>query len=157
MSNRAEQLAKRLEEASSELARVVEAASDEEWRKSCDGEGWSVGVTAHHIAGGYAPISGFIQAVASGKKLPALPLEALDKANADHAEQAANCTKEETLEVLRGASGPAIQAVRAMSDEQLDISGELIAGTPAMTTQQMAENVLIGHVLGHLESIKGAS
>lgn len=154
MSDRAEQLAVKLEQVTGDATKTIEEISDEQWRETCEAEGWSVAATAHHIAGGYAPISGFIQAVASGQKPPALPIDQLDQGNAEHAKQFADCSKDETLNMLREGSGGAIQAVRAMTDVQLDISGDFIAGAPPMTAEQMTQNVLIGHAAGHLESLK---
>ena len=50
MSERAEALAKRFEQVNDELIAAVEGCSDEQWRKTCSGEQWSVAVTAHHVA-----------------------------------------------------------------------------------------------------------
>jgi hypothetical protein len=45
-------------------------------------------------------------------------------------------------------------AVRGLSDEQLDITKEVIAGAPNMSVEQVIENVMIGSVTGHHASIK---
>lgn len=53
MSARAERLAARIEQGARELAAVVEGCSAAGWEAICVGEGWSVAVTAHHVASQY--------------------------------------------------------------------------------------------------------
>ena len=101
MSGRAEELAKRFEQANDEVIAAVQNCSDEQWRRTCSGEQWSVGVTAHHIGTSYGPIAGMVQALATGQPVPPLTAELLDASNAEHARQFAGCTKEETIELLR--------------------------------------------------------
>src|SRR6266700_1064092 len=109
MSGRAEELARRFEQANGELIKAVESCSDEQWRKTCSGEQWSVGVTAHHVAVSYGPIAGLVQALTS---------DMLDAGNAEHARQFAGCTKRETVDLLRGGGQAAASTVRGLSDEQ---------------------------------------
>ncbi len=68
-------------------------------------------------------------------------------------EQYANCTKQETLALLRKNAATAAGTVRGLSDEQLDRSAPVLGGPP-MTAQQMVERVLIGHVQEHHGSIR---
>jgi uncharacterized damage-inducible protein DinB len=154
MSARAEALAAEFDKVNGELIDAVNAMSDEQWRARCDAEGWTVGVTAHHVAGGYGPISGLVQAIATGQPLPPLTPEMIDQGNAEHAKQAANCTKAETIELLRsgGASGTAI--VRGLSDEQLGRSATVFGNQ--ITAEQAIQQILIGHPQSHLDSIRKA-
>jgi hypothetical protein len=154
MAERAEALAGKFEAENNELIATVEAASDEQWAAVTSDEGWSVGVVAHHVGGGHPLIAGLVGALASGADLPALTAEQLDQANAQHAQDSANCTKDETLEMLRSGGSAAAAAVRGLSDEQLDITKEVIAGAPNMSVEQVIENVMIGSVTGHHASIK---
>ena len=154
MAERAEALAAKFEAENNDLIATVEGASDEQWKTKTADEGWSVGVVAHHIAGGHPLIAGLVGALASGADLPALTTEQLDQANGQHAEEHAGCTKEETLEMLRTGGSAAATAVRGLSDEQLDITNEVIAGAPEMSVEQVIENVMIGSVTGHHASIK---
>ena len=50
MSERAAALAERFERINQDLIATVERCSDADWRRACAGEGWPVGVTAHHVA-----------------------------------------------------------------------------------------------------------
>jgi uncharacterized damage-inducible protein DinB len=154
MSKRGEELANRFEAANREIISTVEKCSDAQWRTRCAGETWSVGVVAHHVAESHAGIARIIQTVAAGQPLPQITTEMIDERNAQHARQHANCTKEETLELLRKNGASAVAAVRGLSDEQLQRSGTLRAGP--MTAEQVVERILIGHAQGHLASIRAA-
>ncbi|MCI0890515.1 MAG: DinB family protein [Chloroflexi bacterium] len=156
MAERSEALAAKFEAANNDVIATIEAASDEQWKTVCADEGWSVGVVAHHIGGGHPLIAGLVQGLASGADIPPLTSEQLDQANAQHANDHANCTKEETLEMLRTGGSTAASAVRGLTDEQLDRSSTVIAGAPDMTVEQVIENVMIGSVTGHHASIKKA-
>ena len=61
MGGRAEGLAKRFEQANDDVIATVQNCSDEQWRKTCPGEQWSVGVTAHHIGSAHTPIAGLVR------------------------------------------------------------------------------------------------
>jgi hypothetical protein len=155
MAERAEALTKKFEQANGEFTRAVEQCSDASWRSQCQAEGWPVAVAAHHVAGGTAAISGLAQMVAAGQPLPPLTMEQVDQGNADHATQYANCTKQESLDLLRRNGESAAGMIRGLSDEQLDRTGTLFGGP--MSAQQIIEDVLIGHLTGHLASIRAAT
>ena len=71
MSDHAAQLAGRLEAVNGEFIDVVTACSPEQWQRTSNGEGWTVGVVAHHAAGSQAAFNGLIQAlVATNGNVP---------------------------------------------------------------------------------------
>jgi hypothetical protein len=113
-----------------------------------------VGVTAHHAAGAHEPISGIARAVASGQTMPPFTMEMLDEMNAQHAKDFAGCTKAETLALHKKGVASACAIVKGLSDADLEKSGTVMTGMPAMTVQQIIEGVLISHVQEHLGSIK---
>jgi uncharacterized damage-inducible protein DinB len=154
MSQRAEALAKQFEQANNEFTTAIEHCPETAWASNCQSEGWPVSVTAHHVAEGTAAISGLVQMAAAGQALPPLTPEMLDQGNSEHAQKFANCTKQECLDLSRRNGESAAAMVRGLSDEQLDRTGTLFGGS--MSSQQMIENILIGHVQGHLQSIRGA-
>jgi hypothetical protein len=154
MRQRSDALARRFEQTNSEFAKAVEASSDAQWRAVCPDEGWTYGVTAHHVAMGTAGISGLVGALVAGAS-PALTPDLVDAGNAQHATEHANCTREETAKLLRENGAAAAQMVRGLSDEQLDKQGQFVGNE--MTAQQAIENILIGHVAGHLASLKAAA
>ena len=157
MSGRGAKLAQQFEAANDELIKAVDGCSDEQWRATCAGEQWSVAVTAHHVAVSHEGIAGFIQAIANGQPVPPLTGEMLEQGNAEHARQYANCTKNETVELLRRNGKAAASMLRGLSDEQLERGAEIpLVGGRRMTASEMAEMVLIGHPRSHLESIRAA-
>lgn len=153
MGKRGQALADRFEQANKEMTTTVERCSDAQWKTKTSGETWSVGVVAHHVAEGHGAIAGLIQKIATGQPLPPLTMDMLHQMNAAHAKQHANCTKEETLALLRKNGATAASTVRGLSDEQLDRSAPVLGGPP-MTAQQMVERVLIGHIQEHHGSIR---
>lgn len=154
MSERAEALASQFEQANNNLISAVQSMSDTQWKAICSGEQWPVGVTAHHVAGGYPVIAGMVQMLAAGGAAP-FTEEQLHQGNAQHAREFASCTKEETLGMLRQGGKAAADVVRTLSDEQLGKAGTVF-GNP-MTAQQGIEMILIGHVQDHAGSIKQAT
>jgi uncharacterized damage-inducible protein DinB len=151
MSERARTLAKQFEQANHELIATVERLSDAQWKTKTAGEGWSVGVVAHHVAGGHQGISGFVKKIAHGEPF-SVDMDALHKSNAEHAIQFAHVTKAETLALLRQNGAAAAATVRGLDDAQLDRVG----GSMGMTAAQAIERILIGHVRDHHSSIREA-
>jgi hypothetical protein len=156
MTERAEALASKFELAHNAVVSTVEGLSDDQWKATCEEEGWPVNVTAHHTAAGYPLLAGLIQGLAAGADIPTLTLNQIDEGNANHAEQFANTTKDETLQALREGGPDAAATVRGLTDEGLDRSKVVLQGMPEMTTEQAVEALLIGSTAGHLESIKKA-
>jgi uncharacterized damage-inducible protein DinB len=156
MSQRATSLADRFEQANEAVIAAVERCSDTDWATTCDGEHWSVGVTAHHVATSYAGFQGIIQGLASGAEMPPFTREMLDQSNAEHAQEFAGCTRAETVALLRTNGRAAADTVRSLSDEQLDRSAPLaLAGGNTISAAQIAE-FMIGHPRDHLASIRSA-
>lgn len=151
MSERARGLADQFEQANRDLIKTVEGLSEAQWRTKTAGEGWSVAVVAHHVAGGHQGIAGFVTKIANGEAV-AFDMDMIHKGNADHAVQFANATKGETLALLRQNGASAAAAVRALGDTQLDRVG----GSMGMTAAQVVERILIGHVHDHHGSIRKA-
>jgi hypothetical protein len=154
MSARAESLAKQFEAKAAEATAALGKLSDADWKKVTAAEKWSVGVTAHHLAGAHEPIAGIVKTVAAGKSIPNFTMDMLHEGNAKHAREFANCTKAETLALHQKGVAAAAAAVRGLSDAELDRSGTVLTGAPAMTAQQVVEGILINHINEHLGSIR---
>jgi hypothetical protein len=115
-------------------------------------------VAAHHVAVSHPALSGLIQAIGNGQPLPPITAELRYQGNAQHAQQFAGCTKEETLELLRANGAAAAAAVRGLIDEQLERTGTVpVFGNTSVSAQQVIERVLIGHLGMHLPSMKAAT
>jgi hypothetical protein len=152
MGQRGQALADRFEQASKEMIATVERCSDTQWKSKTAGEEWSVGVVAHHVGEGHQAIADLVQKIATGQPMPPITMDAIHQMNAEHAKQYANCSKDETLTLLRKNAAAAASIVRGLSDAQLDRSTSVLGGP--MTAQQMVERVLIGHVQEHHGSIR---
>jgi hypothetical protein len=156
MSQRAAGLADRLESINAELIAAVEGCSQTAWTSECSGEGWPIGVTAHHVAESYLGFKSLIEGIANGADLPPITPEILDASNAQHAQEAAGCTAAETLDLLRTNGRALAEMVRGLSDQQLDRSAPLaLAGGASISAEKMAE-FMIGHPTDHLASIRAA-
>lgn len=154
MGARAEALAKQFETKAAEMTKAIGQLSDADWKKVTESEKWPVGVTAHHVAGGHEPISGIVKTVAGGQSIPNFTMDMLNESNAKHAREFAGCTKAETLALHEKGAAAAAAVVRGLSDADLERSGTVLTGMPAMTAQQVVEGILISHIGEHLGSIR---
>jgi uncharacterized protein (TIGR03083 family) len=154
MSARAESLAKQFEAKAAEMTALISNLSDADWKKTTSAEGWSVGVTAHHVAGAHEAICGIVKTLASGQSIPNFTMAMLNDLNAKHAREHAGCTRAETLTLHQKGAAAAAAALRALSDAELDRSGTVLAEAPPLTTQQAIEGILINHITEHLGSIR---
>ena len=75
MSEQAQALADRFEQATGALLAALTACSEDDWCKQAGSDARPVGVIAHHIASSHALVLGLAQAVAAGRPLPALTWE----------------------------------------------------------------------------------
>lgn len=154
MSERAKALAQQLEHANQALIATIEGLSDAQWRAKTPGDGRSVGVVAHHVATSHKSVAGLVGAIAHGKAIPALTMDMIHAGNAAHATQHADCTKAETLALLRESGAAAVTTVRGLSDADFDRTATLPMG--AITVTKLVEMVLIGHAADHHGSIRRA-
>ncbi len=155
MGTRAEQYAVAFEAANDALIDAVQGCAEANWQKRGAGEGWPIGVLAHHVAISYAPIVGAVRTVAEGGTLDQLSLPNQAAINAQHAEEHAHITKQETLDALRSTSVDVAAFVRGLKDEQFALSTTAFGGRE-MSVAQLVEFVVIGHPKQHLASIQAA-
>ena len=154
MSARAESLATQFEAKAAEMTALISNLSDADWKKTTSAEGWSVGITAHHVAGAHEAILGIVKTLASGQSIPNFTMAMLNDLNAKHAREHAGCTKAETLALHQRGAAAAAAGLRALSDAELDRRGTVLAEAPPLTTQQAIEGILINHIVEHLGSIR---
>jgi len=157
MGARAEALAKKFEAKAQEATAVIERLSDTDWKKVTSAEKWSVGVVAHHIAMAHQGLGGIIKAIADGKLGPARPMDAIHAMNAKHAQEYANCTKADTLALHTKNAAATAALLRGLGDVDLDRTGVVIQGVPALSAEQLAGGLLCGHVDEHLGSIRATA
>jgi hypothetical protein len=154
MGAKGEALAKQFEAKAGEASALLERLSEADWKKTTASEKWSVGVVAHHLAGGHETIAGIVKAIGEGKPMPNLTMDMLNAMNAKHAQENVNCSKAETLALHKKNATSAAAIVRGLDDAQLERAATVLAGVPAMSAAQFVERVLIGHVDEHVGSIR---
>ena len=133
------------------VIKTVEALTDEQWRLKTAEEGWTVGVVAHHLA-----VSTGLDQIEWGLSGHSTPLftdmNEADAANARHARDFADCTKEETLELLKDVASRIKAVFGALTDEQLQSTGLAVGGGPT-TVEQLLLIIFPLHIESHHESI----
>jgi len=154
MGAKGEALAKQIEAKTTEAAAVLEKLTDTDWKKVTEAEKWTVGATAHHLAGGLEAVSGIITGLVAGHSPGNFTRGMLDQMNAQHAKEHANCSKAETTALLKKGTATAVATVRGLSDEQLAKSGTIFTDAPPMTAEQLVMGALLGHIDEHVGSIR---
>ena len=154
MGAKGEAFAKQIEAKAKEAAAVIEKLTDADWKKVTAAEKWTVGVTAHHLAGGLEAVAGIVTGIVAGHAPGNFTMGMLDQMNAQHAKEHANCTKAETAALLKIGAAAAAAVVRGLSDDQLAKSGIVFTDAPPMTAEQLVQLGLVGHIEEHLGSIR---
>ena len=154
-SERAQALADQFAAANNEMIATVEGCSESQWQMKCADEDRPVAVVAHHVAGAYRAVSGWVRAVATGQTLPpTLTHEYIDDINASHAAKHATPTQAEVLARLRFNGAAATEMIRGLSDDELDRTGSApLFGERPLAARTVIKHVLIAHITGHLKSI----
>ena len=157
MAGRAAVLVERFEQAVAEFIGVVQGLTEEQWRRRCPDEERSVDVVARHVAKGIPYEMDVFRAIAAGRQPVTTTRAALAEMNAEDAEEWAGCGRDETVALLRDYAAAAAAEVRGWDDAQLARSGLYVEdlGEP-WTVEQWIERILIGHIQGHLRSIRAA-
>jgi hypothetical protein len=159
-SDRAEALARRIEEGAAGLAAFAEGLSEAEWRTPLSDGGRDsrpVCVIVHHVASVYPIEVDLARTIASGKAVTDVTWEVVAQLNGKHAQEQAAVTKAAALELLRKNSQEAAAAIRAFTDDQLDQAAPfgLSYGAP-VTAQFVIEDHALRHSWHHLAGIRRA-
>src|SRR5215470_209301 len=134
MSTKSAFFATRFESEIGEAIAMLEQLSEADWHKVTAAEGWTVAATAHHYAGALEPISGLIEGLVAGRP-GTLSTRMLDEMNAQHAKDYADCSRAETIALLREGSALASGTIRSLSETQLAASGTVLTDLPQMTVE----------------------
>lgn len=153
MNQRGNELSRRLQEFTDELAGLVSELTDEDWKKVLPLEQWPLGAALHHVVAGHLGISSLARMIVNGEKLPEITMEGLKEMANQHAQEHADCTLEEVQEILAKNSKEIVSFTAGLSDEALDRTGYL-AATGDVSTQQIIEYVVFMSAGEHLANIK---
>ena len=155
MGAKTEALAGRLEEKARDAVATLVKLGDADWKRVTAAEKWTVGVTAHHLAGGLEAVAGIVTGIVSGGPSRGDFTRAmLDEMNAQHAKEHADCTRAETLTLFEKGAARAFAVVRGLNDDQLTKSGTVFTDAPPMTAEQLIMLGLLGHIDDHMGSIR---
>lgn len=156
MSTSGERLAEQFVQANANFMNYVRTISADDWTRQCPGEGWTVGVVAHHIAEDHGVLADLVKSIADGAAVPEITADFINGLNADHAQRAVGCTREETLEVAQAQGARAEEMLRSLSEEQLARTAVMPVAGGEVTAATIAGVLLIGHIGMHVPSIEGA-
>ena len=156
MSQRANDLKDKLQAFNKEFISFVEGCSDEDWKKMCDWEKWSVGVTAHHVGALHYGVLDLAKMIVNGEKLPPLTEKQLIEMDNQAAEENANITKEEVLTITKKNGDTLARFAEGLSDEELDRTGYLELMKTDVSTHQFLEGVIVQSGGEHLANMKKA-
>jgi hypothetical protein len=149
---RVEELASQFESITASAVQALEASDESLWQNKSNAEGWTVAALAHHFSSGLEPINGLVQGMAAGAELPPITPEMLEASNVANAQENAAAQKQTVVALLKQNSATALNALRQLNDEQLQRSADLFGNT--VTTEQVVQGILIGHIQEHLDSFK---
>src|SRR5262249_31300678 len=119
------------------------------------GDGRKVGVVVHHVANMYPIEMQFASMLAQGQPIAGVTWDAVHEINAAHAKDHDGVTKQEALDLLRRNSAAAADAIRALTDAQLDAAAPISLNADApLTCQFFIEDHPVRHSYHHLAKIR---
>jgi hypothetical protein len=154
MQERTQAYNEEFDQVTAEFIAEVESLSAERWQALCPDEGWTAGVSAHHVADWWPVITGFVQTIANGGSVSPMTSAEVQERNANHAAAQRDCEKGETLTLLRERSAAVSALLRSLQDEQLDRTAAPFGRE--VSAQLLIERNLIGHPRNHLAAIRAA-
>lgn len=156
MSPRAKEITNRIESFRDRVIAFVENLSDEDWKKTCEWEAWPVGVTARHIGAAHFAIPGMLEMIINGEDLPQMTMEEVNEKAKANARKHLDCTKAETLDLLRHNGAKLVAFVAGLSDGDLARMTRVTAMGGDVNTEQVIENVIFYSARRHFDSMKAA-
>jgi hypothetical protein len=152
--NKIQPFIERIKDFIDELEGVVAGCSEEDWKRQCPWEDWSVGVTARHIAAGHFGAIDLVRAMAAGGDLPDLSMDDLIRSANRHAIEHKDTTREEVLGIIKQKGAELLDVVASLDHEALKREGSMRAAGGAISAEQLIEMVILQSSSNHLENIK---
>lgn len=157
MGPRLAELTGRFDAAAEGAIALVESVPDARWTDRTAAEGWTIAAVAHHIARAFLPEARLIRQVATGEPIMAAYRDwsLIHAANAEGKDRHAACTKAEVVDLVRANRTEALAIIGDLRDDQLDNAAVVpILGDEPRSAGWLIERLLIGHIEGHLASIR---
>ena len=154
---KAEQLAERLEAGARALADFASTLTEAEWQTTLVHERRTVGVVVHHVASMYPIEIQIAQTAAAGRPIAGVTWNDVHAINAKHALEFADVTKADALDLLRRNSAAAAEAIRALTEDELNRAVTVSLNDDApLTCQFVLEDHAVRHAYHHLAGIRAA-
>jgi len=154
---RSHQLADRLEAGARALIDFARPLSDEQWRTAVPRDGRSVGVIVHHVATVYPLEIQLALMVAAGTPIVGVTWPTVHEMNAAHAREHSRITKEEAIGLLAENSAAAAEAIRRLSEKELESAAPVsLYANAALTCQFVLEDHAVRHSYHHLAGLRAA-
>ena len=150
-------LADRLTRGAQALIEFARPLSEAQWRMATHGDGRAVGVIVHHVASVYPLEVKLAQMVAAGTPILGVTWATVHEMNAAHAAEFALGAKHTALALLAENSAAAADAIRALSDADLDRAALVSLYADAeLTAQFVLEDHAVRHSYHHLARLRVA-
>ena len=152
---RSQALAERLIQGADALAAVTRLLTDAEWEARVPKDGRRIGVVVHHVASMYPLEIQLALTLAAGHPITGVTNEDVNAINARHAAEHDSVPRREAIELLLRNSAAAADAVRALSDAELDRAAPVsLYGDAPLTCQFFIEDHALRHSYHHLSRIR---
>ena len=150
MGELADGLAARFEAAISAVTATVESGN-------CADD--DVRIVAHHLATNNALVLSLAQAIINKEPLPSISWEMIHEINTQHVRANTTVGRAEAVELLRTTTASAAEAIRKLSDNQLEATASwgLGAENAAVSARSMIEAHMIRHAGEHVAAISSAA
>ncbi len=129
----------------------------ERWHASTVEEGWRVGVTAHHIGAIHYPVIDQVQAMIDVQPLTVTTRADVERLNAQHVREHADCTPAATFSFLEREGQRVRDWLSTIDDADLARAADIPFMGGWTTAARLLHVVLIDLADGHLRSAQAAT
>ena len=155
-ASRVQELHDRLEAAHQRVLVAVENCPDSSWNSVSEGEGWTVGGLACHIAEGYGAMTAWSGLAVAGQPIPTT-MDDINAVNLDVPSRYSTTDRSQALAILRDAFATASASLLALNDDDLDRKSPFAAAGGHEVGASGFVELTIRHTKSHLASILAAS
>ena len=156
-TQRASDLAERLQQGANALIDFARTLSPTEWQTRLPSDNRTVGTVVHHVASVYPIEIQLALTLAVGSPVVGVTPDDIHAMNAKHATEWHRVTTDVAIDLLMRNSADAAAAIRGLSDAQLDRSAAVSLYNDApLTCQFVLEDHAVRHSYHHLAGIRRA-
>ncbi|MGH2515644.1 MAG: DinB family protein [Ktedonobacterales bacterium] len=157
MTTRADELAGQFEAVNADVLAFVSACDDAAWARPCEGEGWTIGAVAAHIADGHQAVVHWMRAILAGQPVT-MTIDQLNESNATRATTNTGRSRDDVLAALRERGDKAAAFVRSLGDDDLERSAPFgLRDGETVTAEWLISYILTGHPRRHLRSLRASA